>query len=93
MRFCHLTWSDLTERKHAGAIGRVDRLVDGADRRAEARIAYLEAKLWPAPEDAREVERSAVRILRAVVERATDLLAVGDAKSLSLTRDKSKARQ
>ena len=58
-----------------------------------ARIAYLEAKLWPAPEDAREVERSAVRILRAVVERATDLLAVGDAKSLSLTQDKSKARQ
>jgi hypothetical protein len=44
-----------------------------------ARIAYLEAKLWPAPEDAREVERSAVRILRAVVERATDLLVVGDA--------------
>jgi hypothetical protein len=76
-----------------GAMGRVDRLVDGADRRAEGSDRHLEAKLWPAPDDAREVERSAVRILCAVVERATDLPAVGDAKSLSLTRDKSKARQ
>jgi hypothetical protein len=28
VRFCHLTWSDLTERKHAGALSRQMSIVD-----------------------------------------------------------------